>query len=257
MVTDVDLELSDLAVKVFSQVVHPDCVFTEEHQRRLDEIIALGRLPDSGSGLDPSGGTDGEEILIIVDPIDGTRNYVNQTPLYGVSVGVYNNHGPWIGGVAFPALGELMFSDGESVYFSRNIEEPCESAVRLTTTETKPLASHSVVMCTDSFPRSYRWMNRTCGLMMSGCSTINLCWTLLGRSVGALFGSNIWDIAGALPFLETTGFGVHRLRDGTALNAIDWDDFDAETKRIKEYAVVCRPAQFDVITSNVEQCQYA
>lgn len=254
VVTEVDLELSELAVESFSEVVHEDCVLTEEHQRRLNEIICSRRLPDGRIGVQHDAVLDSEGILVIVDPIDGTRNYVNGTPLYGVSVGVYRDDGPWIGGVAFPALGEVMFSDGEAVYFSRDIVNPRESAVRLMAVDAGLLASHSVVMCTDSFPRKYRWMNRTCGLMMSGCSTINLCWTLLGRSSGALFGSNIWDIAGAWPFFETVGYGVHRLRDGAELKALDWEAFDSQTKRIKEYAIVCRSSQFESIKSNVEEC---
>jgi len=44
---------------------------------------------------------------IIIDPIDGTTNFVNQVPHTAISVGVYKNKQPYIGIVYNPILDEL------------------------------------------------------------------------------------------------------------------------------------------------------
>jgi len=44
---------------------------------------------------------------IIIDPIDGTTNFVNQVPHTAISVGVYKNKEPFIGIVYNPILNEL------------------------------------------------------------------------------------------------------------------------------------------------------
>jgi len=44
---------------------------------------------------------------IIIDPIDGTTNFVNGVPHTAISVGVYKNKKPYIGVVYNPILDEL------------------------------------------------------------------------------------------------------------------------------------------------------
>ncbi len=47
---------------------------------------------------------------IIIDPIDGTTNFVNQVPHTCVSVGVYKNKKPYMGIVYNPIMEELYFA---------------------------------------------------------------------------------------------------------------------------------------------------
>lgn len=47
---------------------------------------------------------------IIIDPIDGTTNFVNQVPHCAISVGVYKDKKPYMGVVYNPILGELYFA---------------------------------------------------------------------------------------------------------------------------------------------------
>ncbi|RXJ86802.1 inositol monophosphatase family protein [Arcobacter sp. CECT 8985] len=47
---------------------------------------------------------------IIVDPIDGTTNFVNKVPHTAISVGVYKNKKPYIGIVYNPILDELYYA---------------------------------------------------------------------------------------------------------------------------------------------------
>lgn len=47
---------------------------------------------------------------IIIDPIDGTTNFVNGVPHTAISVGVYKNKKPYMGVVYNPILDELFFA---------------------------------------------------------------------------------------------------------------------------------------------------
>ena len=56
---------------------------------------------------------------IIVDPIDGTTNFVNQVPHTAISVGVYKEKKPFIGIVYNPILNELYEATiGEGAYLN-------------------------------------------------------------------------------------------------------------------------------------------
>ncbi len=58
---------------------------------------------------------------IIVDPIDGTTNFVNQVPHTCISVGVYKNKKPFIGIVYNPILDELYTAEvGKGAFLNGN-----------------------------------------------------------------------------------------------------------------------------------------
>lgn len=54
---------------------------------------------------------------IIIDPIDGTTNFVNQVPHCAISVGVYKDKKPYIGIVYNPILDEMYVAQvGKGAY---------------------------------------------------------------------------------------------------------------------------------------------
>ena len=56
---------------------------------------------------------------IIIDPIDGTTNFVNKVPHTAISVGVYKNKKPFIGIVYNPILDELYYAQiGKGAYLN-------------------------------------------------------------------------------------------------------------------------------------------
>ena len=54
---------------------------------------------------------------IIIDPIDGTTNFVNKVPHTAISVGVYKDKKPYIGVVYNPILDELYFAKNKKGAF--------------------------------------------------------------------------------------------------------------------------------------------
>ena len=194
--------------------------------------------------MESESATAGDELLAIVDPLDGTRNYFHNMPLYGISVGILKNRVPWLGFVMFPALGEMVYCDGESSYFVRNALGANPDRVVLK--ERSPdLSPNSTMLCSEPFASRYRWDYEAFQLLQSGCATINLCWPLIGRGVGCMFAEHIWDLAGSWPTLAMLGFTLKGIHTGRQIDRFDPDDYDSDTQRLKEPVVISRPQHYE------------
>ncbi len=76
-------------------------LFLEERLRAL--------LPEAGWLSEESADLPGRldrDIVLVVDPIDGTRSFASGNPVWAVSFALVHNHGPVIGIVHAPALNE-------------------------------------------------------------------------------------------------------------------------------------------------------
>ncbi len=228
-VTGVDLALSQQAIELFSPIVGPDAVITEEHQGVLNEI-RLGRAAQD------------DEILVIVDPIDGTRNYVHGLPLYAVSVGVLRNRKPWLGGLAFPGLGYAIVFDGEAV-LKFSLSQPASTSEPVVRPETA-LSRQSLAFTSDGILSRHTWDTSICRIIMIGSSVLESAWTALGHGVGSIFGAHIWDIAGAWPILEHFDLYLHRLSDGSTIRTYDVADYSPHNDCLADRGVICRSADF-------------
>ena len=232
-VTDVDMHLSSRCIDAFSAVVPASNVLTEEQFDHVHE-------------------TTQDEILVVVDPIDGTRNYAQSMPLYGISIGILRNHRPWIGCVVFPALGEMVYCDGHHVFLVRRVltHDATQELLNPSPVDVG-VGANATVLCSESFAEHYRWDHGRLHLMQTGCATINLCWPALGRGIGGLFAGHIWDLAGSWPILDHLGFQLLGLRTGRTIHTYQPADYDPTTHRIMEPAVACRPEHFERICSAV------
>ena len=99
---------SGVAVETKSDAT-PVTVADREAERFLSEFLRE-RFPGDavfGEEFGEIEGTSGYRWL--VDPIDGTKSFVQGVPLYGVMVGLENPDGEAVvGAIAFPPLGELV-----------------------------------------------------------------------------------------------------------------------------------------------------
>jgi myo-inositol-1(or 4)-monophosphatase len=236
-VTDVDLRLSELSRRVLGDVVPEHHIITEEHLEHLEAIN------DSSPGGE-------EELLAIVDPIDGTRNYYHNMPLYGFSVGILRNRKPWMGVVLFPAQEEMVHCDGRDAYYARDVfaDEPESVVLHKTPNE---LEFNSIVLCSEALVGGYRWDYEKYHLLQTGCATINLCWPAMGRGVAAIFGAHPWDLAGSWPVLAQTGFILRGLRSGKGITRYDPADYDPVTHKVTQPIIVCRPDHYGSLASAV------
>ncbi|MDD9900619.1 MAG: 3'(2'),5'-bisphosphate nucleotidase CysQ [Alphaproteobacteria bacterium] len=70
-----------------------------------EESVEAGCIPDISSGT-----------FFLVDPLDGTREFVAGGDSYSVNIALLENFRPIVGVIHVPAKGQSFFSDGDNAY---------------------------------------------------------------------------------------------------------------------------------------------
>ncbi len=246
-VTEVDMQVSELAFQRFAEHVPKDCIVTEEHVDNLTE--SAGRV-ESADGA--ASGSNDSDLLLVVDPIDGTRNYFHNMPLYGISVGVLRGLKPWLGVVTFPALNEMFVCTGSEAFVLLGAygSKPKRRALARPD-EDGEVAKNSQILLANGFARKYRWSYDVCTTLLTACVTVNSCWPVFHRGIGSVFVDHLWDIAGAWPLLQLLGFELRGSESGRLIDEYRPSDYDPETRRVREPVIVSRPAHFDRLREGI------
>lgn len=170
-----------------------EAYLTQAVRARFPEHAVLGE-----EGQDPEGGHAWEWI---VDPVDGTLNFVNRLPFYAISIGVLHDRRPVVGAILFPTTGELLHAR-RSGGAKRNGEPLRVSAI--------PLGAGAVSALAPGFglqfkvhPRAWRKLGSARDL---GSIAYQLGLVGTGAFGWAAFrGPKIWDVAGGVPIVEEAG----------------------------------------------------
>ena len=189
-------------------------VFSYLHERFPDHAF-LGE--EEGAARDrPAAGA---PPTWIVDPLDGTTNYVHDCPLYCVSIGL-------------EAAGELVVG---VVLDPRHEELFAAAKGKGATLNRRPLRTSTAARLEDSllatgFPADMTGQERTLGwwarlsqraqsLRRTGSTALNLAWLAAGRYDGYwAFDNHSWDVAGGVVLVREAG-GVVTNVDGSAYDA--------------------------------------
>jgi myo-inositol-1(or 4)-monophosphatase len=197
LVTDADLA-SQKAVRGYLQERFPD----------------HGFLGEEGPDAKVKPGPDAPPTWV-VDPLDGTTNYVHDCPLYCVSIGL-QVAGELVVGVVFDPSRQEMFvaAKGQGAYLGSQ---------RLQTSRASRLEE---ALLATGFPPDVRGQERTLdwwryfslrtrSLRRTGSTALNLAWVAAGRFDGYwAFDNHAWDVAGGVVLVREAG-GVVTNVDGT------------------------------------------
>ena len=96
VVTAADRDAQTAVTEAIREAYPDDAVVGEEDD-------ALKRVPATGD-------------VWVIDPIDGTNNYVRDTRLWGTAVAAVRDGTPVAGAMNMPALGDEYWTDGERTY---------------------------------------------------------------------------------------------------------------------------------------------
>jgi myo-inositol-1(or 4)-monophosphatase len=171
----------------------------------------LGEEEKAGHGRP---GPDAPPIWI-VDPLDGTTNYVHDCPLYCVSIGL-QVAGELVVGVVFEPSRQEMFTAarGRGAWVNGQRLRP-SSISRL-----------DEALLSTGFPPDMRgqermldwWRHfalRAQSLRRTGSTALNMAWIAAGRFDGYwAFDNHVWDVAGATVLLREAGGTITNV-DGT------------------------------------------
>lgn len=72
----------------------------------------------------------------IVDPLDGTRSYINGHDGFGVHIGLIDNGVPVAGVIWFPAQGVAYYTDGDKAFIEKDGQPPRQLRVDTTADDT-------------------------------------------------------------------------------------------------------------------------
>lgn len=202
-VTEVD-ELTQAAIIREIRRVRPEDAFIGE------EVFLEGGLPTPTN----------ERVCWIIDPVDGTRNYIRAMPDYACAVAAVLNGEPVAATTYLPAT-KTLFSTSlwEPLYVNG---EPLRGALAESLGDRSPTPVVSLPSQARSPVRErvHAWLDRFVGRNY-GSSAMHLALVGSGQIQGCLLADcRIWDIAGGVLLVRSAG-GVVVTHEGGAITPFD------------------------------------
>lgn len=205
----------------FKGAVDPVTEIDREAETAILELLAAER-PDDGVLAEEGGGsTDLAGRHWIVDPLDGTVNFVHGIPQVSVAVGLYEDGHPLVGVVVDPVRGEeFTAAIGGGAHLNG---DPI-------TVSGRPL-SDGIIATGFPYDRRHQGgqyadivgtvLGRARGIRRFGSAALDLSWVACGRLDGYWeFGLGPWDIAAGMALVLEAGGRVTDHR-GTASTVFD------------------------------------
>jgi myo-inositol-1(or 4)-monophosphatase len=185
VVTEADLE-SEKLIKSLLESEFPNYSFIGEESGREDK--------DAGN-------------IWVVDPLDGTTNYMIKNPFFGVSIGLIVNGSPLLGVVYYPFLDELFWAEKKKGAFLND--------EKIHVSKKERVEDSVVSFCNNRGEEAIKRMAPifldiklvTNKFRQLGAGGLELCYVASGRTESFIMpDANIWDVAaGALIVSEACG----------------------------------------------------
>jgi myo-inositol-1(or 4)-monophosphatase len=205
LVTEADFA-SQKAIRAFLEIRFPDHAFLGEE----DPQAKAGKVAT-------------DRPTWIVDPLDGTANYVHDVPAYCVSVGLLVEGIPTVGAIFDPRQSE-MFSAGTGLGATLN-----GKPIRVSTINEmrRALLSTGFPPDPDCQERNLRWWRafgyQSQALRRTGSTALNLAYVAAGRFDGYwAFDNFAWDVAAGIAIVREAGGVVSRV-DGSPVDPFQHD----------------------------------
>lgn len=197
--TNVNVDLKTLN----NLVTHVDKQAEEQFVEGLSTI-----LPEAGF-IAEEGTSDkkGETYNWVIDPLDGTTNFVHNIPAYCTSVALLKNKEPILGVVFAVQQNECFYAFKNGGAFLNGANISCANTDQL---ENTLLATGFPY---DDFSREQAYLNafqyffrNTRGLRRLGSAALDLAYVACGRFDGFFeYGLNPWDVAGGTIIVTEAG----------------------------------------------------
>ncbi|MCU0415743.1 MAG: inositol monophosphatase [Cytophagaceae bacterium] len=179
----------------------------------------------------------------VIDPLDGTTNYLHQLPLFSVSIGLLYKQNILLGVVYVPYLNECFYAwsgggswlNGEPIHVSRQ-----------TTLNTALVATgfpYSLLNKSEAyFSIIKEFVERTHGVRRLGSAAIDLCYVAAGRfEMYFEFNLKTWDVAAGILIVQEAG--------GKVSNFMGSEEGVIEGREVVASNGGIHPACMDVIES--------
>ena len=180
----------------------------ESEELILAEIAQT--FPDHAVLAEESGehGSTGEGPVWIVDPLDGTTNFVHRIPMFAVSIGVFEAGRPLAGCVYAPRLDELFLAgSGRGTRLNGELVRVSATSDLMDALLTTGFAYRVGELERDNLDNFCHLIPRTRAVRRCGSAAVDLAYTACGRYDGFWeLHLSPWDVAaGAICVLESGG----------------------------------------------------
>jgi len=182
---------------------------TEVDQKAEQEIIAILRraFPDHAILAEESGRSDGNDFQWIIDPLDGTTNFLHGFPQFAVSIAL-RHKGRLEQGVIYDPMRQELFTathGGGAMLDDRRIRVAKRDSLEGALLGTGfPFKSQQHL---DAYLDMFRALfPRTAGIRRPGAAALDLAYVAAGRLDGFWeIGLSIWDMAAGVLLIQEAG----------------------------------------------------
>ena len=199
-------------------------------------------LGEEGGLVVPKGG-DTDAPCWVIDPIDGTTNFVRGVPLWCVSIGLVHQGRAILGVVSVPPQNEMLWaSENQGAFWQPGADE----AIALHARDPQVLIQEDLLACNTSVEEAIDFAGVPCRLRNFGTLAYHL--TLLAR--GVICGSlamwhQVYDVAAGICLCQEAGCTAQYL-DGRAWTA-------EKTRRAERIPlVVAAPNTLQVLAAHLQ-----
>jgi len=194
--------------------VKPDATFVTEADKKVELLLRehLGKLAPGWSFLGEEGGFTGDPNAPcwVLDPIDGTNNFVRGLPVWCISVGAVKDGKLLLGVVAVPPQNETYWAvPGQGAWRKHG-----DAVSRLQLQDADELVHEDIVMCNTEADQAMNWSEVPCSMRNFGSVAYHLAMAAAGTASAALARSHkLYDAAGGMAICQEVGCQV-KLFDG-------------------------------------------
>lgn len=196
---------------------HADFVSEVDHQAEQEILYTIREsYPDHAIYAEESGRTAGNDFEWIIDPLDGTTNFLHGIPQYAVSVAL-REKGVLKVAVVFDPLKDELFTavKGEGALLNDRrirVSKTDNMAYSLLATGFPYKDMKNLDLWTDCFRAV---LPETSGVRRAGSAALDLAWVAAGRYDGFWeFALNTWDIAAGVLLIQEAGGMVSEVDGG-------------------------------------------
>ena len=198
--------------------------FVSQADLRSEQILKrelTKARPDYGLLMEEGGGAPGKDTANrwVVDPLDGTLNFLHGIPQFAISIGVEREGEPYAGVIYNPITDELYWAEkGQGAHLNErrlrvSARRKMEEALIGTGT---PFLGHG------DHPRFVRQaqavMGKTAGIRRMGAAALDLAYVASGRLDGFWEEPlNPWDICAGIVLVREAGGYVTEIGGGNAM----------------------------------------
>ncbi len=194
LVTEVDTQTERRIRSVLAQAYPTHCIFGEE---------------------DGAGGAEASPYMWLIDPIDGTNNFIAGMPLWGVSIGLFLKGEPLLGALAMPCLEQVFWAASGMGAYADGQPISVRTGACLQRNDLLMISSPHIKAWDFEPDVKYRIM---------GSAAYSMTLVAAGVAIGMVNAHwHSWDVGAAFCLLREAGALATDVTGKSLYNVLEWD----------------------------------